>query len=457
MAQGAETYREEDLYRTQNIHRVVVTGVGAVTPLGNTIEESWRARIRGESGIHKISTSDWEFKADTEGSVVDIAGLVMNFDVRPILADSKEARRLHRTAQFSLQAGRDALVQAGFLDPEYRLEKGSERDTTPLRGIEPEDFGAIVGTGIGGGSIIAELEDIIRGLKKDVRVDANAMILLLPERVATVPSMFMDLEAEVSTIGSACATGALAIAAATRIIRDGEAIAMLAGAAEAAVHRVGLRGFDNMHALNNTSNDNPSEASRPFDTGAAGFVMGEGGATLVLESLDHALARGANILAEVVGYGNTADSNHETRPNQAGPSRAMRKALAMAEIDPSQVDFINAHGTSTKTNDPNESIVYRSIFGENVPILSSDKSAIGHLLGASGAVEAAFSVQTIQDNIVPPNLNLHELIAEALGFDIPTEARRKRVDIVMSNSFGFGGVNTSLIFRRFQRSYERVA
>lgn len=452
-----ETAVAEELYKMRKSHRVVVTGVGAVTPLGHTVEDSWRARIEGKSGIHKISTSDWEFRADTEGSVVDIAGLVMNFDLNSTLADSKEARRLHRTAQFSLQAGRDALVQAGFLDPNYLLEKGSERDTSPLLGIEPEDFGAIIGTGIGGGSVIAELEDVIKGLKRDVRVDANAMILLLPERVATVPSMFMDLKAEVSTIGSACATGALAIAAATRIIRDGEAIAMLAGASEAAVHRVGLRGFNNIRALNNTSNDNPSEASRPFDTGADGFVMGEGGAVLVLESLDHALARGANILAEVVGYGNTADSNHETRPNQDGPTRAMRKALAMAEIDPSEVDYINAHGTSTQTNDPNESIVYRNIFGDNPPTISSDKSAIGHLLGASGAVEAAFSVEAIQDNIVPPNLNLHELIDEALGFDIPTEARRQKVDIVMSNSFGFGGVNTSLIFRRYQRSYERAA
>ena len=190
----AETLQDVDLYKTRRVHRVVVTGVGAVTPLGHTIEDSWQARIAGKSGIHKISTSGWELKADTEGSAVDVAGLVMNFDVGPILADPKEARRLHRSAQFSLNAGRDALVQAGFLNPAYLLEKGSERNTSPLIGIEPEDFGAIIGTGLGGGSVIAELEDIIKGLKRDSRVDALAILLLLLERVATVPSMFMDLK-----------------------------------------------------------------------------------------------------------------------------------------------------------------------------------------------------------------------------------------------------------------------
>lgn len=450
---------EDHLYKMRKYHRVVVTGLGAVTPNGLNMPDTWQARISGKSGIRKISTSEWPLKEDVAGSEVDIAGLVMNFNISSLISPAREINRIHRASQFALASSWEAMIQAGFLDPAAVLKKGSNRTGTPLIGVAPDRFGIINGTGIGGGSAIVKLEDIIRGEKADKTFDAYAILLILMERVATVPSMFLDSESEVATVGAACATGALAIANAARIIMMGEADVMEAGAAEAAIHRVTFRAFNNVHALNNQYNGNPSEASRPFDRGACGFVMGEGSTNLILESLEHAIARKAEIFAELVGYGNTADASHETNPNGIGAVRAMRKALAMAEIDPSEVDYINAHGTSTPTNDPMELNALREVFGKYLPSIpiSSDKGATGHPLGASGAMEAGTSVQAIRYGIVPPNLNLQEPIAEGEGLYFPLRAERREVKIVMSNSFGFGGENTVLVFRKYQESYQKAA
>ncbi len=450
---AVETLRDDELFKMRKSHRVVVTGMGAVTPLGLNVEESWQGLIEGRSGVQKISTSSWEFKEDARNSEIDIAGLVTGFDASQLIP-RKELNRIHRSAQFAVVACREALIQAGLFDPSLKMEKGL---AAPI-GINPDRLGAILGTGIGGGSIIADIEDVIRD-KGDLRVSPFSMLLLLPERVSTVPSMWLNFEAEVGEKTAACASAAQAITDAYRVLERGEADVMLAGGSEAAVHRVALASFNNMHALNNTSNGNPDRASSPFDQKAAGFIMGEGAGILCLETLEHARGRGADILAELVGYGNTADAHHDTAPYLLGAIKAIRKALAMAEIDPAEIDYINAHGTSTPTNDPNELKAFREVFGDNlvnIPV-SSTKSATGHLLGAAGGVEAIFSIKAIEEGIIPPTLNLHNPIPEAEGLNLVSLGAQKReVNIVMSDSLGFGGLNSVLIFRKFQRSYERA-
>lgn len=454
MPRIVEALNPEDLYRTRKSHRVVVTGMGAVTPLGLNVQDTWQGLIAGRSGIRRISTSDWEPKGDALNSKVDVAGLVMGFDASPYIS-RKELERMHRSAQFSVVACREALAQAGLFDPLSQMEKGA----TALTGVDPERLGAILGTGIGGGSVIAGIEDVIRD-RGDQRVSPFSMLLLLPERVSTVPSMWFNCKAEVGEKTAACASAAEAIADAYRVLERGEADVMLAGGSEAAVHRVALASFNNMRALNNTSNDNPEGASSPFDQKAAGFVMGEGAGVLCLETLEHAIGRRANILAELVGYGNTADAYHDTAPLQAGAERAIRKALTMAEIEPDEVDYINAHGTSTPTNDPNELKVLGAVFGDSlrsIPV-SSTKGATGHLLGAAGGIEAVFSIQAILEGIIPPTLNLRNPIKETEGLNlVPLIAQAGRTMIAATISLGFGGLNSVLIFRRFQRSYPKTA
>lgn len=432
----------------------MVTGMGAVTPLGLNVQETWQNLIAGESGVRRISTTNWEPKGDAQNSEVDIAGLVMDFDASSYIP-KKELNRMHRSAQFSVVACREALIQAGLFDPSSQMEKG----LTTLTGVDPERLGAILGTGIGGGSVIAGIEDVIRD-RGDQRVSPFSMLLLLPERVSTVPSMWLNCEAEVGEKTAACASAPEAIADAYRVLERGEADVMLAGGSEAAVHRVAISAFNNMHALNNTGNDDPEGASSPFDQKAAGFVMGEGAGVLCLETLEYAIGRGANILAELVGYGNTADAHHDTAPLQAGAERALRIALAMAEIEPGEVDYINAHGTSTPTNDPNELKALRAVFGntlDKIPV-SSTKSATGHLLGAAGGIEAVFSIQAILEGMVPPTLNLRLPIPEAEGLNlVPLTAQTREVKTAATISLGFGGLNSVLIFRRFQRSYSKAA
>lgn len=453
MAAQQEILNPEALYTIRKSHRVVVTGIGIVSPLGLDRKSTFQGLIDGKSGIQNISTGEWDdrLREEAKNKEVDAAGLVRDFDPKKYLP-GKELSRMHRSAQFSTVAGREALIHAGLLD-ESPLEKGV---TLPI-GVNPERFGIILGTGIGGGPTIAEIENVIRE-KGDNRVSGLSMLQLLPERVCTVPSIFFGAQGEVGEKTAACASSAEAIADAYRILERGEADVMLAGGSEAAIHRIALASFNNMHALSNKRNYDPAGASSPFDQEADGFVMGEGAGELILETLEHAIARGANILAELVGYGNTADAYHDTQPNQVGAERAMRKALAMAEISPSEVDYINAHGTSTPTNDPMEAKAMKGVYGDAIKTIaiSSTKSATAHLLGAAGGLEAAICILAIQRGIIPPTLNLHSPIKEAEGLNlVPLKAQEKRVDIAVSNSLGFGGLNSVLVFRRFQMKYPK--
>lgn len=455
MVQTKEAITSEASYKMRRSYRVVVTGMGAVSPLGLNWKDTWEGMVAGKSGIQRISTSDWELKDEAYNSQVDIAGLVMNFDASSYIP-KKELNRIHRSAQFSTIASREALIQAGLFDPQSKMEKGKSN----LLGVDPERLGAIISTGIGGGSEIAKVEDILQGLVKGTHISPFAIPSILPERVATVPSIWLGAKAEVAMIGAACAGGSEAITAACRILAGGEADVMLAGGSEAAVHRVALAGFNNMTALNKEPNDNPESASRPFDQGAAGFVMGEGAGILVLETLEHALGRGANILAELVGYGNTADGYHDTTPNQIGAEKAIRKALAMAEIEPSEVDYINAHGTSTPLNDPMELKALRAVYGDKLPdiAISSTKSMTGHFLSSTGALEAAVCIQAIQDGVVPPTINLENPIKEGEGLNlVPQQAQKREVKVAVTESFGLGGPNSVLIFRRYPSDLEKIA
>lgn len=451
MAVPIESINLESLYRMRKSHRVVVTGVGAISALGLNMKDTFQGLINGKTGIQKISTSEWELKEDARNSEVDIAGLVMNFDASQYIP-KKELNRIHRSAQFSVIASREALIQAGLFDPSSQIEKGVNH----LLGVNPHRFGVILGTGIGGGSVIAEMEDTIRD-KGDKRVSSLSMLHLLPERVSTVPSIWFGAEAEVGEKTAACASAPQAISDAFKTLERGDADCVLTGGAEAANHRIALAGFNNMHALNNQWNKDPEGASRPFDQKANGFVMGEGAGILLLETLEHAVARGATILAELVGFSNTADAYHDTAPNQRGAERAMRLALVMAEIDPSEVDYINAHGTSTPLNDPMELSAIKEVYKDKLrAAISSTKGATGHLLGAAGGLEAAICVQTIQEGIIPPTVNLHSPIKEAEGLNlVPLEAQRKPVNVAVSHSLGFGGLNSVLVFRRFpQNTYQ---
>lgn len=415
--------------------RVVVTGTGAISPLGNNVKETWQGLIEGKSGIKRINDI-----REAVNSEVDIAGLIEGFDPTQYLT-AKDLLKIHRSAAFSTIASIEALQQADLLT--------QDRGSIHLINIQPERIGARIGSGVGGGVEIAEVEDVIRD-KGDQRISARALLIILQERVVTVPSIKLGFQGPISSIVAACATGSIAIGDAVDKIRLGKADAMLGGGVEAAIHRVSVGGFNVMHAL--SKENDPEGASRPFDQGASGFVMGEGAGILVLESLEHVRKRGAEnlILAEVAGYADTADAYHDTAPSGEGAQRAMILALQDAGLDYSSVDYINAHGTSTPTGDSKELDALIDVFGDhlkNIPI-SSTKSSLGHLLGAAGGIEAVICIQAIQDGIVPPTLNLQTPIREGLDL-VPLQARKRKVDVAMSNSFGFGGINSVLIFKRF--------
>ena len=411
--------------------RVVVTGMGAVTPLGNDVPTFWSSLAAGRSGIRTIQAFD-------PGRLTSrMAGEVRDFDAGGVL-DRKEQRRNDRYTQFALVATREAMLAAGL--PE-RLE-----------GSLAEETGAIIGSGLGGSNTFFE--------------QTRAYVERGPDRLSPffVPMVIANLasgQVAISTgaLGpnfatvSACATSGHAIGEATEIILRGDAEVMFAGGSEAPVVE-GLTGaFAAMRALS-TRNDDPAAASRPFDRGRDGFVIAEGAATLILEELAHARARGAKILAEVCGYGATADATHITlpAPGGAGALRAARRALTKAGIEPSEVDHINAHATSTPEGDGAELACFRSLLGDHGPMVSvtATKGAIGHTLGAAGAIGAVAAIQTMREGLVPPTLNLVEP-DEAVGeLDCtPLVARRRDVRVAIVNAFGFGGQNTALVLRRW--------
>jgi 3-oxoacyl-[acyl-carrier-protein] synthase II len=411
--------------------RVVVTGMGAVSALGNDVASTWDGLAAGRSGIRRIEAFE-PSRVDSQ-----IAAEVRDFDASGVL-DRKDLRRTDRYIQFGLVVAQQALEQAGF---HGRLE-----------GELAERTGVIVGSGLGG---VATLFDNV--LVMADRGPGRISPFFIPMGIANVGAgqiaiNFGPTGPNFATV-SACATGGHAIGEAWETIRRGDAEVMLAGGVEAGIHEAILGGFSSMKALS-TRNDEPEKASRPFDRARDGFVIGEGAGLLVLEELDHARTRGAEPLAELVGYGATADASHITlpAPGGIGAVRAAQRALTKAGLPPDAVDHVNAHATSTPEGDRAELQALRTIFGDHAPrvAVTSNKSMIGHTLGAAGAIDAIATIQAIRTGCIPPTINLEDPDDAAEGLDLtPARATARDVEVGMSNSFGFGGQNTALIFRRW--------
>ena len=408
--------------------RVVVTGIGLVTPIGLNSESTWNSLVEGRSGIDYISLFD------AEGYESRIAGEVDNFDASAALG-RKEAKRLDRFSQFACVAALEALEHANL-----NMEKE-----------DADRVGVLIGSGVGGIITISDQHKILlkRGPK---RVSPFLVPMMLGDMASGQVSMMIGAKGPNFSTVSACATGADSIGEALEMIRRGRADVVIAGGTEAAICEIGVAGFNSCMALS-TRNEDPQGASRPFDSDRDGFVLGEGAGLLVLESLEHAEQRGANILAEMSGYGASSDAHHVTQPHPdgEGAARAMKWAIEDAGITPDKVDYINAHGTSTPLNDKYETIAMKRMYGDHAYNLaiSSTKSMTGHLLGAAGAIEAAFTVLAIKNDIVPPTINIENPDPECDLNYIPNTAKKQPVNVAMSNSLGFGGHNASLVFERF--------
>jgi 3-oxoacyl-[acyl-carrier-protein] synthase II len=411
--------------------RVVVTGMGAVTPLGLDVPTSWEAMVAGRSGVARIT------QFDPSRLTTTIAAEVKGFDASAVL-DRKDQRRNDRYVQYALVASREAMIQAGF--PE-RLE-----------GKLAERTGVIVGTGIGGIRTLAD-QILLMGEKGPDRMSPFLIPMAISNLAAGVIAIVFGPQGPNFSVVSACATGGHSIGEAWETIRRGDADVMLAGGTEAIGHEALVGGFAAMRALS-TRNDEPERASRPFDAARDGFVIGEGAGIVVLESLDHALARGARPLAEIVGYGATADAIHITlpAPGGAGAVRAIRRALEKAGLSVDDVEMVNAHATSTPEGDPRELEAIRTLFGERAGEVSvtANKSMLGHTLGAAGAIEAISTIMSIRTGLVPPTINLDDPDPAGAGLDLtPNVVRRRELDVAVSNSFGFGGQNSALVIRRW--------
>jgi 3-oxoacyl-[acyl-carrier-protein] synthase II len=409
--------------------RVVITGMGAITPLGNDVETFWRNVVAGRSGVGPITLFD------ASAMKTRIAAEVKGFDPEAWFG-RKEARRMDRYAQFALAATQQALQDAR-LDPAH---------------VDRERVGVILGTGIGGiGALVQGVETLMT--RGPDRISPFMVPMMLADTAPGLIAIAYGFRGPNMAVVTACASGTNAIGEAMHLIRRGDADVVIAGGAEAAILPVAVAAFNVMGAIS-TRNEEPERASRPFDRTRDGFVMGEGAGILILERLEHARARGARIYAEVVGYGTSADAYHITAPleNGEGAALAMRRALADASLSPREIDYINAHGTGTPLNDKSETQAIKAVFGEaayDVPI-SSTKSMIGHLLGAAGAVEAIVCIRAITDGVIPPTINYEHPDPECDLDYVPNVARRKPVRTAMSNSFGFGGHNACVIFRRYE-------
>ena len=411
--------------------RVVVTGTGAVTALGQDVATTWEGLVAGRSGVATIT------RFDPSRISSRMAAEVRDFDPSGVL-DRKEMRRTDRYIQFALVCARQALDQAGL---PARLD-----DETAAR------TGVIIGSGLGGASTLFD-NVLLMGERGPDRISP----FFIPMGIANVAAGQVAIAC--GAIGpnfatvSACATGGHALGEAWETIRRGDADIMIAGGVEAGIHEAIVGGFASMKALSER-NEEPERASRPFDTGRDGFVVGEGGGALILEALEHAEARGAIPLAEMVGYGATADASHITLPAPGGMGavRAARRALDKAGMDPAEVDHVNAHATSTTEGDKAELQAIRTIFGDHAPrvAVTANKSMIGHTLGAAGAIEAIATISALRQGCVPPTLNLEDPDPHAAGLDLtPGIATRRPLRVAISNSFGFGGQNTALVFRRW--------
>jgi len=411
------------------MHRVVVTGLGAVSPCGNDVESTWDAMVQGRSGIALIThfdATDW---------AVQIAGEVKDFD--PVTrVGPKAERRMDLFSMYAVAASREAVVDAGF-GPDEELG---------------DRAGVYLGSGIGGIREIAH-----KSLVFNSKGPRGLGPFFIPKSLSNLAAGHVAIAHRARgpslCISTACASGNHSIGEAWRVIRMGDADVVIAGGAEGAVDGLGMAGFMRMRALSKR-NEDPQTASRPFDRDRDGFVMGEGAGIVILESLEHARQRGARIYAEVIGYGLTNDAHHITSPPEGhtGAVRCMQMAIRSAGIDAETVDYINAHGTSTQANDPAECMAIRSTFGAHADSLmvSSTKSVTGHMLGAAGGVEAMASVKAIYHELVPPTATLQNP-AEGCDLDfVPGEARSHSIRAVLSNSFGFGGTNATVIFQRFE-------
>jgi 3-oxoacyl-[acyl-carrier-protein] synthase II len=408
---------------------VVVTGIGVVTPLGNDPDTLWKNLVAGKCGIQRITHFD-PSTFDTQ-----IAGEVRDFSAAESFPSPKDARRTDRFAQFGIYAGHHALLDSGL----------------DLNKANRDEIGVFIGSGIGGLWTTEEQHKVLLN-KGPGRLSPFMIPMLILNMASGLFSMYFKLRGPNVATCSACATANHAIGEAWRTLKMGDAQVMFAGGAEATITGLGIGGFCAMKAMS-TRNDEPQRSSRPFDVDRDGFVMGEGSGVLVLEDLEHAKARGAKIYCELLGYGNTADANHMTAPapQGEGAARCMRMALRNAGLNPGDISYINAHGTSTPQGDVCETQAIKTVFGEHARKLavSSTKGATGHMLGAAGAVEMAICAKAIQDQVAPPTINLDKPDPECDLDYVPHTAREMKIDAVVNNSFGFGGHNASIIARKF--------
>lgn len=408
--------------------RVVITGLGLVTPLGIGVEKTWSALCAGKSGVGEIT------KFDASGFETKIAAEVEDFHAEDFLP-KKEAKRTEAFIAFAVAAGRMALEDSGLKIDESNSEK----------------VGVITGCGLGGLAMLEKTFDVLTN-KGPKRVSPFFIPMIIGNMASGMVSIYLGAKGPNSSIATACAAGTHAIGDAYNIIKMGAADAMVTGGVESTITPSGISGFNAMKALS-TRNNEPQKASRPFDKDRDGFVVGEGSGMLILESLDSALDRGAQIYGEVLGFGMSGDGHHMTQPapDHEGAVRCMKAAIKDAGISYNKVDYINAHGTSTQLNDLNETKAIKTVFKEHATAvqISSTKSMTGHLLGGAGGVEAVFSILTVKNGIIPPTINLDQP-GEGCDLDyVPNVARKMTVDIVMSNSFGFGGTNGTLIVGKY--------
>ena len=410
--------------------RVVVTGLGAISPLGNDVETNWHGAANGISGIGPIT------RFDVSDLPVKFGGEVRDFSPEEAFGH-REARRMDRITHLAMEAARQAMEDA-------QLE---------VNEANQYEVGAVVGCGMGGVNTIFDGMDVIRE-KGPTRVSPLVVPMMLPDAPSGKISMAYGLRGPTMSLATACATGNNSIGEALEIIRRGAADAMIAGSTEAGLVRLAMASFNNMGAISRR-NDDPARASRPFDRDRDGFVVAEGAAMLILEELSHAKARGARIYCELVGYACTSDAFHVTAPleNGEGAQECMRRAMRDAGLGIEDIDYLNAHGTSTPLNDTSETRAIKAVFGErayDLPI-SSTKSVTGHMMGAAGSLEAVICVKALEHNFIPPTINLDNPDLPECDLDyVPHTGRQANLDVVMSNSFGFGGHNAVLVFKKYQ-------
>ncbi|WP_082926942.1 beta-ketoacyl-ACP synthase II [Paenibacillus tuaregi] len=408
-------------------HRVVVTGMGVITSLGKDLDTFWDSLMNGKSGVSRIDSFD------VSDYTTQIAASVKDFNPEDYF-DRKEARKMDRFVQFAVAAGSQALKDSG-------IEIGNNTDA--------ERIGVSIGSGIGGLGTWEDQHNVLLE-KGPKRVSPFFIPMMIANMGSGQMSIMFGAKGPNTTQVTACATGTHSIGDSFRMIQRGDADVMICGGAEATIRPTGMAGFCAMRAMS-TRNDEPEKASRPFDTGRDGFVMGEGAGVLILESLEHAQKRGAKIYAEVVGYGLSADAHHMTEPDPDGAARCMRMAIRDAGLNPEDIDYINAHGTSTPVGDRSETLAVKKALGDHAykVAISSTKSMTGHLLGAAGGVEAVICGLSLQNGVIAPTINLEDQDPECDLDYVPNQARKADLNIAMSNSFGFGGHNATIVLKKF--------